>query len=76
MPDSATAIRKAFGDTLGAERRARRLTQEMLAEKADMSLNYIGTMERGEQMPSLEFVVRVAAAMRMTAGELLTKAKL
>ncbi len=37
------------------------------------ALNYIGSIERGEKLASLETVVRLARAFKMTGGELLTR---
>lgn len=49
-------MNKDFGYTLGANIRAERLrrhyTQENLAELLDMSINYVGKIERGVVIPS------------------------
>ena len=62
MSNRAAKLQKAFGAAVRAEREANALTQEKLAENAELSLNYIGNLERGEKMASLETVVRVAEA--------------
>lgn len=69
-------LQKTFGAAVRAEREAKALTQEKLAEKADLSLNFIGNVERGEKMASLETIVRVAEALKLTRAELLAKAKI
>ena len=46
------------------------------AEKADLSLNYVGEIERGEKMASLETIIRLSAGLDITGAELLAKAKL
>ena len=69
-------LQKTFGAAVRAEREAKALTQEKLAEKADLSLNFIGNVERGEKMASLETIMRVAAALKLTGAELLAKAKI
>ncbi len=76
MPDRAAKLQKAFGEVVRAERIVRHITQEQLAEKSGLSLNFIGNVERGEQMPSLESIVRVAEAMKMSGAELLVRARL
>jgi transcriptional regulator with XRE-family HTH domain len=76
VPDRASKLQKTFGEAVRSERLARKLTQEKLAEKADLSLNFIGIVERGEQMASLDSIVRLAEALKMSGGELLSRAKL
>jgi transcriptional regulator with XRE-family HTH domain len=39
------------------------LTLEKLAEKADVSTNYIGGIERGEATPSLATLIKIANAL-------------
>lgn len=48
----------------------------VLAEKAGLTLNYIGNVERGEKMPSLETVIRIASAFGMSGAQLLAKAQI
>jgi transcriptional regulator with XRE-family HTH domain len=55
---------------------ARHLTQQDLAFEAGLSLTYIGEVERGQRMVSLDTVTRLAAALGLTAAELLTRARL
>ena len=76
MPDRATRLQKTLGEAIRTERLARHLTQEQLAEKSDLSLNFIGNLERGEQMASLESIVRVAEAMKISGAELMARARL
>jgi transcriptional regulator with XRE-family HTH domain len=76
VPDSAAKLQKLFGIAVRAERTARKLSQEKFAFECDLSLTYIGEIERGEKMPSLETVQRVAKALGLSAGELLLKAKI
>jgi transcriptional regulator with XRE-family HTH domain len=59
---------------LRAERIARRLTQQQLAFDAELSLTYIGEIERGQRMISLDTLRRLAAALNMTGAELLARA--
>lgn len=74
MPDRAAKLQRQFGATLRAERLARHLTQQQLAFEAELSLTYIGEIERGQRMISLDTLCRVAAALKMPAAELLAKA--
>ena len=53
-------------DTIGKNirkfRLARKLRQEDLAEKTDLTTNYIGMVERGEKIPSLETFIKIVNA--------------
>jgi len=57
-------------------RLAGRMTQMEFAEKADLSLNYVGEIERGEKMVSLETIVRLSTALGLKGAELMAKAGL
>jgi len=46
------------------------LSQEQLAEKADLHPVYVGKIERGEQWISLHALLRVASALRVRVREL------
>jgi transcriptional regulator with XRE-family HTH domain len=59
-----------------AERKARKLTQQALAFEAELSLTYIGEIERGQRMVSLDTIERVARAVHLTGAQLLAKAAL
>jgi len=76
VPDHASKLQKTLGDTIYAERKARNLSQEQLAAEAGISMTYLGEVERGEKMASLETITRIAAALKMTGAELLMKAAL
>lgn len=72
----ATAqIQKSFGECLRAERKKRELTQAEVAERAGLSLNYEGDLERGLKMPSLEAVIRLAKALDLTVAQLMERGR-
>lgn len=62
-------------NVLGANVRRRRedkdLTQEALAERADLDPTYISGIERGVRNPSVLSVVRIAKALGTTTSKLL-----
>jgi transcriptional regulator with XRE-family HTH domain len=61
-----------FGRRLRDLRKERGLTQEALAEAADLSGNYISDLELGRKVPSLTILVRLSQALDIAAGDLLT----
>jgi transcriptional regulator with XRE-family HTH domain len=58
------------------ERQARKLTQRGLAQEARLSVTYVGEVERGERMVSLDTIARLATALSLTSAELLARARL
>ena len=53
-------------------RLARKLRQEDLAEKTDLTTNYIGMVERGEKIPSLETFIKIVNALGVSSDMVLT----
>ena len=62
-------------DTIGKNirkyRNQRKLRQDQLAEKTELSTNYIGMLERGEKIPALETFLKIANALEVSADMLL-----
>lgn len=48
------------------------MSQEELAEEADLHENYVSRLETGRQEPGLLVIVRLARALKLGVGELLT----
>ena len=46
--------------------------QEDLAEKTDLTTNYIGMVERGEKIPSLETFIKIVNALGVSSDMVLT----
>jgi transcriptional regulator with XRE-family HTH domain len=61
-----------FGRRLRELRQSRNLTQEALAEAADLSGNYISDLELGLKVPSLTIIVRLSQALDAAPADLLT----
>ena len=70
MPQSAK-IYRVVGETIRAERKKVRWSQEKLAEKADLNRNYIGEIERAEKKITLETLEKIAKAFRLHVRDLL-----
>lgn len=64
----------ALGEAVRRLRLERRLSQEQLAERASTDLTQIGGIERGVRNPSYTTLVRLAAALETSVGELTTRA--
>ena len=54
-------------------RREKNMTQEDLAEKAGLTTNYIGMVERGEKIPSLETFIKILNALGVSADMVLSE---
>ena len=48
-------------------------TQEQLAERADLSANYIARLELGEKTPSLGTLVQLAGALGVRVSDFLSE---
>jgi transcriptional regulator with XRE-family HTH domain len=56
---------KLFGRRLRAVRKAARITQERIAEQAQINPKYLGELERGEKKPSFDALIALAKALRV-----------
>jgi transcriptional regulator with XRE-family HTH domain len=52
-------------------RERQRLTQEVVAERANLHTNYVSSVERGERNVSLHNIVRIAFALDVPISELM-----
>lgn len=63
-------------DTIGKNirkfREIKKLRQEDLAEKTDLTTNYIGMIERGEIIPSLETFINILNSLGVSADMVLS----
>ena len=63
-------IREVLAANIKENRRKKGLTQEKLAELADMSLNYLAILELARKFPSGEMLERLAKALEIEPHEL------
>jgi transcriptional regulator with XRE-family HTH domain len=66
-----SAILKRFGATVRARRRDVGISQEELADRAELDRTYIGGIERGERNVSVVNIVRIARALDVAPSLLL-----
>ena len=60
-----------LGANIRANRQNKGLSQEELAEKADLHRTYIGAIERGERNVSLNNIVRISESLGIEPYKLL-----
>jgi transcriptional regulator with XRE-family HTH domain len=60
----------AFGLNVRKQREARGLTQEALAEKADLDQTYVSGIERGVRNPSILSIAKIAKALGVPLSQL------
>ena len=63
-------ILKRLGARIREERRKTKLTQEELAKRVDLSVDFIGYIERGKQAPYIKTLERIAKALSVETYEL------
>ena len=68
---SALAIR--FGNVLRAAREQRGLSQEALAGLASLNRSYLGEIERGVAVPSLDTLKKLADALGEKLSDLISQ---
>lgn len=61
-----------LGEKIKRERVHNRLTQEMLAEMAEITSSYVGQIERGERKVTLSKLVRIANVLNVSVDYLLS----
>jgi len=67
----ALSYRRTVGQNIRARRKQARLSQEKLAEKAELSYKYLGEVERGCVNVSLDSLMRIARALGVRRGDLI-----
>ena len=65
-----TDVKRGLGRAIKGLRNQHGITQEELAEQASLHRTYISDIERGARNPSLETLVRLAAALQISLAEM------
>jgi transcriptional regulator with XRE-family HTH domain len=69
-PVSAPKYRRVLGEAIRTRRKQARLSQEKLAEKAQLHPVYISAVERGAKTISMDALMRIAAEMKVRLRDL------
>lgn len=62
-PFSCMKLRRVVARNLRRLRRERGLSQEELADRAEVNRNYVGMIEREENSPTVDILEQLAAAL-------------
>jgi transcriptional regulator with XRE-family HTH domain len=71
--DVDSAVLKQFGARVRRRRKALGLSQETVAARAGLDRTYVGGIERGERNVALLNILRIAEALDIDPGELVTR---
>ena len=63
---------RSIGSNIRKIRTQNKLRQEDVAERANLSVNYVGAVERGERLPSLETFITILNAIGASADVVLS----
>ena len=66
---------RAYGRVLRQARKRRGLTQEKLADKADVQRNYVSLIELGRHSPTLGMQFKLSAALAQSPSVLVAQAE-
>jgi len=65
--------RKLLGEGIRKYRRQARLTQEKLAERIDINPVYMGQIERGYRVPTVDVLLRIAKALKVQLRDIVNE---
>ena len=69
MPKREPALSK-LGQNIRSRRESLKLSQEDLADKAELDRTYIGGVERGERNPTILSTLRISKALGLSLSEI------
>jgi transcriptional regulator with XRE-family HTH domain len=67
-------LQQVMGEVIRSERKRQQLTVKELAERAAVSVPYLGEVERGKKYPSALVLERIAAALEIDVAAILESA--
>lgn len=66
---SQSSLPARFGERVKERRLSQNLSQEELAHRCGIHRTYIGAIERGEKVASLETIVKIVSGLGLTISE-------
>ena len=73
-PTQRCGAQLLFAANMRRIRHAKELTQEKVAERAELHVNYISSVERGERNISIRNIERIASALGVSMTDLVEEA--
>ena len=70
-PEAVAPEAQTFGEASRRLRTARGLTQEKLAQEANLTTNYVSDIERGQTMVSLNTILKLSYGLDCAPADLL-----
>lgn len=71
MEKEEKEILQVFAANVKSHREALGVSQEKLAEMANLHRTYIGSLERSEKVPSLMTIVKISRALNLKVSQLI-----
>lgn len=71
MPVVPPKHRKSMGEVIRANRKMLKMSQEKLAEKADLSPTFISDLERGRVNVAVDTLLRIANALGIQVRDII-----
>lgn len=68
-------LKEVMAKNLRRARHDKKLTQEELADRAGLSMRYVGSIERGDVSASVTVLGQIADALGIEPGELLKRSE-
>lgn len=65
--------RKTLGEAIRSLRKNAGMSQEALAEKADLHHNFVGELERGEKAATVDTLFKIAKALKVRVRDLVAE---
>ena len=65
-------VKTLLGKRIKSLRQSRRMTQEELAEKMGISAKYLSSIERGQENPTLDTMIKLSDSLRIELEEVFT----